>query len=102
MVAAMVLGKMFSALFGESSGQEPPGDPVDYKGFVIEPAPILEDGKYRTAGYISGELDGETRRIQFIRADQCNTRDEAIELAIFKGSQIIDQQGQSLLSKTHL
>lgn len=98
----MALGKLFSSLFGGSSAQESAADPIEYKGFMIEAAPIYEDGKYRTAGYISGDLNGETKRIQFIRADQCNTRDEAIELAVFKANQIIDQQGQSLLEKTHL
>ncbi len=98
----MGLGKIFSSLFGAGSSQEAAADPVEYKGFMIEASPIYEDGKYRTAGYISGELDGETKRIQFIRADQCNTREEAVELAVFKANQIIDQQGQSLLEKTHL
>ncbi len=98
----MGLGKIFSSLFGGGSEPEAASDPVEYKGFTIEAAPIYEDGKYRTAGYIIGELNGETKRIQFIRADQCSSRDEAVELAVFKANQIIDQQGQSLLEKTHL
>ena len=54
------------------------------------------------AGFISGQLGGEIKRVQFIRADQCNTLDEAVEQAIAKGHIIIDQQGHSLLEKSHL
>ena len=98
----MALGKFFKSLLGGDPVTESQADPVDYKGFTIEAAPINEGGKFRTAGYICGELNGEPKRIQFIRADQCNTSDEAVELAIFKGQQIIDQQGEKLLEKTHL
>ena len=61
----MALGKFFKSLLGGAAGsaQPEPSEAIDYKGFSIEAAPINEDGKYRTAGYISGELDGETRRL---------------------------------------
>ena len=71
-------------------------------GFAIEAAPIYEDGKYRSAGFISGELDGETRRIQFIRADQNGDLQAAIDHSLVKARQIIDEQGKQLLRKTHL
>lgn len=100
----MALGKIFKWLLGGAVGAEQaqPTTPVDYKGFAIEAAPINEDGKYRTAGYISGEVDGETRRIQFIRADQNSDLQAAIDHSIVKARQIIDEQGQGLLEKTHL
>ena len=42
----MALGKIFKSLLGGAagSGQPEPSDPVDYKGFSIEAAPIDEDG----------------------------------------------------------
>jgi hypothetical protein len=51
----MALGKLFKSLLGGAlgDGQPEPTEPVDYKGFGIEAAPINEDGKYRTAGFIS-------------------------------------------------
>ena len=100
----MGIGKLFKSLLGDAvgDGQPEPSDPVDYKGFKIEAAPINEDGKFRTAGYISGERDGETRRIRFIRADQSADLGTAIDHAISKGQQIIDEQGKALLDKTHL
>lgn len=92
-----------SLLVGSSaSGQPKPSEPVDYKGFSIEAAPINEDGKYRTSGFICGEVDGEVKRIQFIRADQNADLQAAIDHSITKAQQIIDEQGESLLNKTHL
>ncbi|MCP4874825.1 MAG: hypothetical protein GY896_05025 [Gammaproteobacteria bacterium] len=100
----MALGKLFKSLFGGTSGgaQPKPSEPVDYNGFTIEAAPINEDGKFRTAGYISGKVDGEIKRIQFIRADQNVDLQAAIDHSMTKARQIIDEQGNNLLGKTHL
>ncbi|MDH3763444.1 MAG: HlyU family transcriptional regulator [Gammaproteobacteria bacterium] len=100
----MALGKLFKSLLGgaAASAQPQPTEAVDYMGFAIEAAPIYEDGKYRSAGFISGELDGETRRIQFIRADQNGDLQAAIDHSLVKARQIIDEQGKQLLRKTHL
>ena len=97
----MALGKLFKSLFGDTS-QPKPSEPIDYKGFAIEAAPLNEDGKFRSAGFISGEVDGEVKRIQFIRADQNVDLQAAIDHSIAKAQQIIDEQGARLLDKTHL
>jgi hypothetical protein len=100
----MALGKLFKSLFSASSDaqQSVAADPVNYKEFVIEAAPINDDGKFRIAGFISGDKDGETRRIQFIRADQINDKQLAIDKSVSKARQIIDEQGNKLLDKSHL
>ena len=99
----MSLGSFFKSLVGSSENEQvKPTKPIDYEGFSIEAAPINEDGKYRSAGFISGDLDGETRRIQFIRADQNADLNTAIEHSLSKARQIVDEQGQSLFKKTHL
>jgi hypothetical protein len=100
----MGLGKFFKSLLGDASagGQTSPSEPVAYEGFTIEAAPINEDGKYRTAGFISGEIDGESRRIQFIRADQNTDLESAVKHSLTKARQIIDEQGKSLLNKKQL
>lgn len=98
----MALGKLFKSLLGGGASTAPAADPVEYKGFSIEAEPIDEDGKFRTAGYISGELDGEIKRIRFIRADQNSNLQAAIEHSLSKGRQIIDEQGTRLLQKNHL
>ena len=100
----MVLGKFFKSIFAGSSStsREDVSEPIAYKEFTIEASPINEDGKYRTAGYISGELDGEIKRIQFIRADQSSDKQAAIDHSISKARQIIDEQGMGLLKKSQL
>jgi hypothetical protein len=100
----MALGNFFKSLFSGAadSAQPKPSDPVDYKEFTIEAAPINEDGKYRTAGYISGEINGESKRLKFIRADQNVDLQAAIDHSIAKARQIIDEQGANLLEKTNL
>ena len=100
----MGLGKFFKSLLGEAAGdgQPAPSEPIEYKGFAIEAAPINEDGKYRTAGYISGDLDGETKRVRFIRADQNADLGTAVNHSVSKAQQIIDEQGKALLKKTQL
>jgi hypothetical protein len=100
---SMALGKFFKSLLGDlGSGQPQPVEPVDYKGFSIEAAPIHEDGKYRTAGFISGEVDGEIKRVRFIRADQSADPGTAADHAITKAQQIIDEQGKALLQRIQL
>ena len=98
----MALLKLLKSMFAGPGAEAIVSDPVDYKGFNIEAAPLPEDGKYRVAGYISGELDGEMRRIQFIRADLLADQDAAITQSTTKARQIIDEQGQALLSKAQL
>ena len=96
----MALGKFFKFILGDKTPE--PVEPVTYKGFTIEAIPIDEDGKYRTAGFISGDLDGETKRIQFIRADQNADLQSAIDHSLSKARQIIDEQGNGLLRKHQL
>jgi hypothetical protein len=102
----MTIGKFFRSFLGGDSKPSTPKellcDAFDYNGFKIEPAPIVEGGKFRTAGYISGDLDGETKRIQFIRADQSGDQQVAIDHSTSKGKQIVDEQGQKLLSRLML
>lgn len=99
----MGIGNLFKSLLGgPANTSRPPAEPVDYKGFSIEPEPIDEDGKFRTAGYISGELDGEARRVRFIRADQASSLQAAVDHSVAKARQIIDEQGKSLLDKSRL
>ena len=102
----MGIGNFFKSIFGGSGSSTNPdpvtSEPLEYKEFSIEAAPIDEGGKYRTAGYISGEIEGEIKRVQFIRADENVDRQAAIDHSISKARQIIDEQGLSLLQKTHL
>ena len=97
----MTFGKLFKSLFGVSVKEEVP-ESITYKSFTIEAAPIQESSTYRTAGFIIGELDGEEKRVKFIRADQHNDKQQAIDHAFSKARQIIDEQGNRLLKKALL
>lgn len=100
----MLFGKLFKSIFGASSGQpkEVSADPIQYKEFTIQAAPLIEDGQFRTAGYISGELEGEIVRVQFIRADKNGGEQAAIDHSVSKARQIIDEQGAKLLKQSRL
>lgn len=99
----MGLGSLFKSLFGggdaQNTGSATSAEAVEYNGFLILPEPIKEGGQYRTAGRISKEIDGETRESRFIRADNNGDLNSAVDHCIYKGKQIIDEQGESLLSR---
>lgn len=84
-------------LFGGSEAkEEPAGDPIEYKGFSIVPAPFMQDGQYQTCGMISKEVDGEMKQHRLIRADRFASKDDAVDVTIRKARQMIDEQGERL------
>lgn len=95
----MALGGIFGKLFGGGNGRagaEKRGDPVEYQGYTIIPAPKSQDGQFLTAGIIRKETDGETLEASFIRADTHQSFDAACQHAVSKGQQIINEQGERL------
>lgn len=72
------------------------GKPEIYRDLVIEAEPISEGGQWRLAGRIRETGVDNPRSYQFIRADVFASRDDAIEYAIRKGRQIVDEQGKSV------
>lgn len=81
---------------GGAAKEEPPLDPVEYKGFVIRPAPFVEGGQYQVCGLIAREIDGELKEHRFIRADRFASRDDAVDIALRKARQMIDEQGERI------
>lgn len=96
--------KFFKSLFGSTDSQAAePGmvkaDDVEYKGYTITPSPIVEGGQYRTCGTISHtDEDGQVRQSQYIRADNHSSEQQAIDHAISKGKQVIDERGEALFA----
>jgi hypothetical protein len=92
----------WSALFGGGakigSKTEKVADPVEYKGYVIRPAPYKNNGHYQTAGIIAREIDGVTKEHRFIRADAYASYDDAVTFTINKARQIIDLQGERMFT----
>ena len=81
---------------GAAAKEEPPLDPVEYKGYVIRPAPFVEGGQYQTCGTIAKEVDGEMKEHRFIRADRFASKDDAVDITLRKARQLIDEQGERI------
>ncbi|MCA0938828.1 hypothetical protein CLG85_007705 [Yangia mangrovi] len=89
----------WSRLFGGGPGPaktEPQVEAVEYNGFRIFPAPQPADGQFRIAARIEGEVNGETKVHELIRADVIRDHGEAVEASIRKARQMIDEQGARL------
>ena len=89
----------FKKLFGGGSSatdSAKPAKTLEYKGFMIEARPYKEGGQFQLAGVISKEVDGSVKEHKYIRADRFTSKDEAAEIAIAKGRQIIDEQGEQI------
>jgi hypothetical protein len=69
---------------------------VEYKGFIIQATPFQESGQHQTCGVISKEIGGERKEHRFIRADRFASHDDAVEVSIRKGQQMIDEQGEKI------
>jgi len=98
----MGLGNILKSLLG-SGGNDASGskaaDPIEYKGFTIVAEPVNEGGQFRTAGKILKVVDGETRETRFIRADNNGDFQSSVEHCHYKAKQIIDEQGDGLLTR---
>ncbi|NRA87023.1 MAG: hypothetical protein HRU28_06430 [Rhizobiales bacterium] len=68
----------------------------DYKGYKIQALDLKQENEALLAGKIIKIINGETREQDFIRADRMNNKEQALDAALKKGRQIIDQQGDAL------
>jgi hypothetical protein len=96
--AIMSFLKSLFGLGGKSADAAQPAvaKEIEYKGFAIAATPYKEGGQYQTAGRITKEIAGERKEHSFIRADRFSSLDEAVDCALSKGRQIIDEQGDRL------
>jgi hypothetical protein len=72
------------------------GEPVEYRGFQITPAPQRQGSGWNTAGVISKTFEDGIKEHRFVRVDTHASRDDAIAFSITKAQQIIDEQGDRL------
>lgn len=89
----------WKSLFGGKSATDAPTGPVrtvEHEGFLIEASPMRDGDQFIVAGTISKEISGERRVHKFIRADRCPGIDDAVEMTIRKGRQIIEQSGDRM------
>lgn len=87
------LKKLFG---GDGAGKEAAAEPVEHKGFTIRPTPFQQGGQYQTCGVIAKEVGGTMKEHKFIRADRFASVDDAVDVTIRKGRQLIDEQGERL------
>jgi len=80
---------------GDPSGARPAKE-IEHKGFTIAATPYKNDGQYQTCGVVSKEIDGVLKEHRFIRADRFAGLDDAVDVAIKKGKQIVDEQGEKI------
>jgi len=92
--------KSLFGLGGKDEGDAAPAthSQVEHKGFLIRATPFKESGQYQTCGVISKEVGGVLKEHKFIRADRFLALETAAEVAISKGKQIVDEQGERIFN----
>ncbi|MBL8582949.1 MAG: hypothetical protein JNL61_12080 [Rhizobiaceae bacterium] len=90
-------------LFGGGGSSEAAGEAeakplkeIEYKGFVVRATPYKAEGQFQTCGVISKDVGGVAKEHRFIRADRFASVDDAVDVSIRKGQQMIDEQGERL------
>jgi hypothetical protein len=85
---------------GGAASAEPDGDRAlgeeSYKGFLIKAIEMRAGSELQLAGTIEKEIGGELKTYRFVRADRMSSRDDLVTLALSKGRQIIDEQGEGI------
>ncbi|GHA16537.1 hypothetical protein GCM10007989_09470 [Devosia pacifica] len=92
------LKKLFGG--GNDGDTKDGGDKVlgeeGYKGFTIKALHMQAGSELQLAGLIEKEIDGELKTYRYVRADRMSSKDDLIPLALSKGRQIIDEQGEQI------
>ena len=91
------LKRLFGGGGGGAEGEPKsaaPAKQVEHKGFLISATPYKADGQYQTCGVVSKEIDGVVKEHKFIRADRFAGLDDAVDISIKKGIQLVDEQGE--------
>jgi len=93
----------WKSLFGGGTDTSAPaGDKVlgeeSYKGFLIKAIEMKAGSELQLAGTIEKDIAGELKNYRFVRADRMSSRDDVTALALSKGKQIIDEQGEKIFS----
>ena len=89
-------------LFGGGGSDEgaggKPAKEIEHNGFTIAATPYKNDGQYQTCGVVSKEIDGVLKEHRFVRADRFAALDDAVDVSLRKGQQIIDEQGERIFN----
>ncbi|GLQ58071.1 HlyU family transcriptional regulator [Devosia nitrariae] len=69
-----------------------------YKGFLIKAIHMPAGAEMQLAGTIEKEIGGELKTYKFVRADRMTSKEDLVVMALGKGRQIIDEQGEKIFS----
>ncbi|ODT83025.1 MAG: hypothetical protein ABS76_05755 [Pelagibacterium sp. SCN 64-44] len=92
----------FKKLFGggAAANAEPEGDKVlgeeSYNGYLIKAIEMKAGSELQLAGTIEKLIGDELRTYRFVRADRMASREDLVALALSKGRQIINEQGDAI------
>jgi hypothetical protein len=89
-------------LFGGGAADEAqpakPAKQVEHNGFTVAATPFRSEGQYQTCGVVSKEIGGVVKEHRFIRADRFAGLDDAVEVSLRKGVQLVEEQGDRLFA----
>jgi hypothetical protein len=91
------LKRLFGSSSGETAASPATAKQIEHKGFVIRATPYkAEGGQYQTCGVVSKEVGGVVKEHRFIRADRFAALDDAVDISLKKGQQLVDEQGERM------
>ncbi len=94
------LSRLFGSAQEKAPSEDAPTAEVDYHGFMVRAEPYKsESGQYQVAGTIVKVVDGDERQHRFVRADRLGSVDDATEVSLQKGRQIVDEQGEGIFGR---
>lgn len=85
-------------LFGgnKPAASDKPMREIEHNGYRIAAMPYPEGGQYQVAGRVAKEIDGVLKEHRFVRADRFASLEDATEISLMKGRQLVDQQGDRI------
>ncbi|MBN9064118.1 MAG: hypothetical protein BGP06_10740 [Rhizobiales bacterium 65-9] len=96
------LKSLFSKLSGGDTGgaEEAPkaAKEIEHEGFTIRATPYKEAGQFQLCGVIAKTIGGEVKEHRFVRAERFPSLDDAVEMTLSKGRQIVDQNGERVFN----
>lgn len=94
------LKKLFGGGGSEGGGAPKAHKQIEHRGFTVTATPYKADGgQYQTSGIVRKDVGGVTKEHRYIRADRFASLDDAVEISLKKGQQIIDEQGERIFDQ---
>lgn len=95
--------RFLRSMLGANGHDNPPAVAAEseHEGYLITATPVQETAGWRVTGTITGEVDGQTRTVTFVRADTYGSQEVAAEMTLLKARRLIDEQGRRLFDSGH-